>query len=60
MVDQCRKVNLFYLSFWNEIEKLKSMAKSQMPLKVYGDEGKVINDIEYVMQKWKREFGVLL
>lgn len=56
-VDQCRKVNLFYLSFWNEIEKLKSMVKSQ---KVYGDEGKVINDIEYVMQKWKREFGVLL
>lgn len=42
-----------------QIEKQNPKVKNQILLEVY-DERNVINDTKYVMDKWKREFSVIL
>ena len=46
--------------FWAELRKLGPRKKDLIPIEVYDDNGRVINDPNFVLSKWKGEFRNLL
>ena len=48
------------IAFWRFINNLGPKKSSGIPWEVWGDEGNVITNHDYVLDKWKKEFQSLL
>ena len=47
--------------FWEHIKKLGPQHRTNIPLKVYNDDGVTLNsDIDFVLQTWQTDFSALL
>lgn len=45
--------------FWQNIKKLGPQKSSEIPLSVYNEDGNLVNDLEFVMNKWTKDYECL-
>ena len=45
--------------FWEAIKRLGPQKKNDIPMEVYDDDGNIVTDSEYVLNKWKTEYEKL-
>ena len=46
--------------FWKYLKNIGSRKSSNIPMAVYNDEGSLVYELEFVLEKWKVEFSNLL